>query len=536
MKYWQIIVLILTVFFSGSGHSENQYDPGKLSVAGHDFLEKMIQIDCLRLEHIDDEKCEETPQAIKIRDELLNGKNGNRFLGHQDLANSFTNYPNKFEEYIQWSKKTPLKDWVELTKHPLTTIRYAAFQALVSAYPEYDFVPILIASINDDKRLDMSGYYRTRGSYYSDALFWLACTPNGLIEHSSGFNLTVKNFSEAQQQRLFKALLTIPNKLQATSDFLLQIEPRADFYPLIKKSTIKNNYDAGFNALAKFRKSEDVNLIINYMIVEWSFTDEFIQFIKHYTTEEQFFNIVSSSVDNVLAFRKRILMNFYDYFVESLDTQTLFTLKQIIINLSEEQRKVHQEVLFNTLSKNKASLQNALLWDFWINNNRINYQNYHQLVKSSPSKALELTKKNLSDIEQLSKDNRGFYWYNHIGLSDNKKLIQLMLNFAFEKDQHFATEFMKKWLVNPYSKPYPTYPIVVKKVIEIKDRQFATLLLDLLESSNPNIVREAVEALLSFDDKALRYKVVDSLTRNRHLRKHRNWERFYIELEKQGII
>lgn len=537
---WYIRLSILTLLtYSSSLYAAATFDQSKVSPVGQLFADRIIQIYCMRSNGLyNDEYCIDSPRNKKIIDELLQKKRP-PFYGLIDLISpSHTSSSNpSVDKYTAWAKTIPKNDLVELTKHPDVHVRTSAFQALIFAYPEIDFVPIIIDHLDDNEGIWRSVYDEVSPREKVGDVFFDIATG------SSFFWLQVDKFSTSQREKLLNALLTTPNELDATSDFVLQEELRPEFYSLLRGAVQKSVFDAGFYSLAKYRKPEDIPLILNYLVTGGeSSSNTLVQKFTKTFTQEELFSIfewegkyISLITDR---FRKQVLVKLYDHVTSSLDNEAIYSLSMYLLDtteLSSNQKHIHQELLFHAVMQNNMEDNEQLLWYLWSGESKLNIKVYDYLIQANPKQALDLTKKSLRNIESLYQENKNLGWY-HVGRSRRvnvDELVSTMFDFLLEEDSEFALAIIKENLENPDNE---TYSIVTRKIIETQNKQFIGLLLDILESDEQPIVHHTILTLRSFDDAALNKKIATSLIRNRNTRTSENWKWLYGRLKESGVF
>lgn len=540
MKWLIRLSMSILLAYSSSVYATNTYDSSKLSSEGKLFPETLIQIRCLRTEgRYSEEFCKKTPERQKIIDELLQ-QDPPQFWGHVDLvASSSAATKPTINEYIVWAKTVPSDDWIELTNHPDAEVRVLAFQALVFAYPDIDFIPIIINHFHEVGVVWRSEYDMvSENEKVADVFMDIAA-------RSSFFRLQIDNFTPMQRERLWKALVEVPNVLEALSDFVLQMPHTAEFYGQLK--SIKDKNAAVIYTLAQYRNPQDIPLILNYLATgqEDKRTALTEHYMKIFNSEELFeiFNYSLSgreaenfkfNIDVIIRdYSQRILVRLYDAAVSRLNEKEIYSLNNFLMNtkeLSDNNQVRHKELLFGAISKDSTGKSDELLWYFWEEENRVKLTDYEHLTQQDPVRALKLTVSNLKNLEKYYVDNRGS--------SDNSvsRLVRNMLDFTLERNKNAGIDIIKYHFVEP-EKPYDAfYQTFVTKVIQLQDKQFVDVMFSLLEDDYHYFVHHAVLVLLSFEDAALNEKIAQSLNEKRSLRTTKNWQWLYQKFEDAGVL
>ena len=389
-----------------------------------------------------------------------------------------------------------------------------------------DVVPFLIDHLNDNTEIRRGSYDESGKVKVGGVFFSIAVKLNPLSV------LNVEKFNASQRAILFNALLATPNKLSATARFIIQAEKRPELYQKLRNAIDLYQKEAVFYKLAKYRKPEDVELILDYLLYDGHKKGNQLsqKIIQIFTNDELFktFNETKKS----RAFRASTLKNLFNALVKQLDNDAILSLNTQL-NETEElniQKKMqYKRLLFDAINKLSNGKGTELLWFFWEKENRIQRINYDYLVQQDPERALELTKSNLRNLEQFYTDNKS--QTNYMGIFAIK-----MVGFVLNQDRKSGIELVKYNIVTPAQPLHTFFGRCIRKTIELQDKQFIDLLLPMLENDYHYFVHHAVLVLLSFDDDELDKIIAQSLNENRSQRTTENWKWLYERFEATGIL
>ena len=241
-----------------------------------------------------------------------------------------------------------------------------------------DVVPFLIDHLNDNTEIRRGSYDESGKVKVGGVFFSIAVKLNPLSV------LNVEKFNASQRAILFNALLATPNKLSATARFIIQAEKRPELYQKLRNAIDLYQKEAVFYKLAKYRKPEDVELILDYLLYDGHKKGNQLsqKIIQIFTNDELFktFNETKKS----RAFRASTLKNLFNALVKQLDNDAILSLNTQL-NETEElniQKKMqYKRLLFDAINKLSNGKGTELLWFFWEKENRIQRINYDYLCR-----------------------------------------------------------------------------------------------------------------------------------------------------------
>lgn len=540
MKYCLLINTLLLSICCSIARADLAFTKEGLSPEAQDFADKRIVVYCLPVQ-MPYGKCQFTEKMEQLKAELLSGSNkGPRFLGHIDfLPSHFTRPKNIKEKYTTWVKQLlPASEWIKLTKYPDPHVRTSAFQALVTAYPDVDFLPIIKEHLTDNETIKRSAYDEYSMEKVGDVFMYIAT--------SSSFNVAVKKFSREQQRTLFTALLTVPNELKSITDFLLYAESFPELYVPIRELAEEDT--AALVSLAKYQKQQDIELIKQYLLTiddvrvisalphqqryaAFEHEQRVMLAISHFPAPDLFNELKKRFISNLTAefYQKparpihirfnpvSTLYNAVARYRNEAALELLTTPYKGEFALTDDEVALHTKLVLNAISKNISPVYENLMWTLWTERDTVTKAIFDYLRVMDESRAFEVIKSNLSEVDKNSKSSPSIY---------SLDLLPSVLEFVRHHDESFYIETMIKFLGRPN---ISTFPVLIEQVKLTKHDAFQLLLLTLLNHKSPTIVEQTVDALLAYEDEGIEQIVVDSLKLNRPNRKNYGWNKRYQE-------
>lgn len=542
MKYCLLIHALLLSFCCSIVRADLVFTKEGLSTEAQNFADKRIAVACLE-GRAPSGKCQFTEKMERLNSELLSeSKKGKRFLGHIDFMPShFAWETNIRGEYIAWVKQLlPASEWRKLTKYPDPYVRTSAFRALVTAYPEVDYLPIIIEHLTDNELIKQSAYDETWMEKVGDVFMQIATL-------STSGPLNVEHFSDAERRTLFTAMLTVPNELKSTGAFLLSAEPTPEFYELIRERAREDA--AALVALAKYQQEQDIDLIRQHIMTlddvriinamprnqqREAFGDVKTAFYvtKYFPAPEFFDELKQRFIRNLTAefyqkparpmhIRFNPVQALYSAIARYKNKAALELLSaphQREFALSAEETELHIKWVSHAISANISPIYHNLMWSLWAERNSVTLPIFDYLKTQNQTRALELVRISLRDVQRVAQINR------EPGSSGWSKLLTAMLEFAQKHDEELYIESVNR---NLGKADYKYFSVFIEQVTSTKHEAFQLSLFTLLNHKNPLIVAKTVDALMAYGDEGIEQIVIDSLKLNRPNRKNSAWKNRY---------
>ncbi len=421
---------------------------------------------------------------------------------------------NNFTMLKEIAKKEEL---LELTEHQNKIVRCYAFWVL-SYYDSVDLFSIIIRHIDDKEKIDVQLYDSIEtGEKVGDFFIKVATSPESFF----GTN----KLTTDQKTRLDYLLIKTPNELSSRKTALMRIKPTPELYLIVRDLYLKNNDQAALVALAKYRKEQDIQLVLNNREkIEYSnhYLDEDPQSVREY--EEQGYNYTYIAIsyfpnekflpllhDNLIKALDNSLWsdewrNLYKAIASYKNNEALMLLQlpltQVIKN--EYIRETHLESINDALLIYKDPIYEELLWKLWIKENIINLEGFKYLFNRYPTKTLEVTKK------WLNNPNKPWDSWKF------EKLINEMLNLLLIKNKDLALEIIKTNIKEP---DVLLFNVFADKITDIEDKSIfiESLFFRLNNESNPHVYLKIVKLLIAYHDNNINKSILDIRDKNKNL-------------------
>ena len=480
MKKWNKVILLVFIF---SMFGQATFGGPEISKETAVIINKIAKEDTLRFEP----------------SEHVNKKLDNNFAMLKSIA-----------------KKEEL---VELTSDKNKIVRCYAFWAL-SYYDSVDLFPIILEHIDDNQKIDIQLYDLIEtGKKVGDFFIEVATSPKSFF----GTN----KLTPEQITKLDYLLITTPNELNSTNEVLMRIKPAPELYSRIRDLYLKNNNQSALVALAKYRKEQDIHLILNnrekIKYEEDALTPEGSQLAREY--KEQGFNYTYIAISyyphaeflpllekNLIKALKNSFWsdewpNLYRAIASYKNNKALMLLQIPFTQITTDEtiRKHHLESIYDALVTFKAPIYDELFWKLWIKENIINLEGFNYLYSRYPKKTLDVTKNWLEDP--------GKPWDSW----EFEKLINEMLHLIFIKDKDYVVEIIKK---NIEVANVPLFKVFADKITEVEDKSIFVepLFIRLNNESNPHIYLKIVKLLIAYNDDTINKRILDVIGKNNTLK------------------
>ncbi len=168
----------------------------------------------------------------------------------------------QYDNFVELKKLATQTELLLLVNHPNPAVRAYSFWALTE-YQNIDLLPIIKNHLNDNETVDTTfaclGQIRRTGDFFIKA----ATSDSGWIRQKSS-----KKLPSSQLQSLDRTLIQQPNDFFAQNEALVRINPDPALYPRIRHLLIDEHNPAALVALAKYKKEQDIPLIINSFLIQ----------------------------------------------------------------------------------------------------------------------------------------------------------------------------------------------------------------------------------------------------------------------------
>jgi hypothetical protein len=433
--------------------------------------------------------------------------------------------PAQYDNFTELQNSATEDELVELTNYPNGVVRCYAFWALTYK-PNAYLLPIVIAHIVDTSSVNTQ--FGCIGSREKVGDFFINLVTPQYVDLNS------KKLTPPEYDYLDSILVYTPNKLYAKENAISRTKLNETFYERVRELVLKENNQSALVILAKFKREQDIRLILNNKL-------------KGELYDQLFFTYkaISEFPDNsFLPLLKKPLYEAIDNGAWSTEWRELYraiasykndTALQLLKvpftqTKHENIRQYHMDFIFGAVQDFYTPIYDELLWTMWENEKKINRKVFNLLYPTNPDKAFQLTKKTIQNADD-------FYYLNTGSYSEDEEtpvnLLAVMLDTVLVRDRPYAIELINKNIREINVHQFATFADIALK---IKDTSFITSLFDRLEKEwNAHIYLKATEALIAFNDKDINKRIVEVSKKNPALKQDWGGKEFIKLLKDNGI-
>ena len=417
---------------------------------------------------------------------------------------SYAMRPKQWDNFEKLKKVASKEELIKLTNHPNGVVRCYAFWAL-SDSESVNLLPIVLNHIRDEKFVNTQ----------------FGCVGDREMVGDFFINIASDKLDSAQKATLDSILIYSNSKLEAKSWAICDAKPTESLYPRIKEIYLKDNNQCALATLAKYRKTEDIPLILNNKdekeyLHKYYYTYKAIQNFPH----NDFFPLLEKKLYETLdETYNHSLYGLYDAIAAYKNKKAIDLLIIPFTKIQCENIRIHRlGFVYKAIRENKNEIYDSLLWKFWSEENMISSDIFQYLMEKDSVKVLEFTKENFVNAEET------YSLVHHklgLNLDSNlepmKPIIPMMLDLILKNDYELGLETIRENIKKVSSL---LISIFTSKAIEFKDKSFIEPLFErFAEEWNPHSYLRIAEALLSYQDEAINKRMLETRKINENLNK-----------------
>jgi hypothetical protein len=432
--------------------------------------------------------------------------------------------PKQFDNFTELQKVATESELIELTNHPNGVVRCYSFWALTYD-TSINLLPILITHISDDENVSTMFGCIVSSEKAGDFFIDLA-TPQYV-------DLNSKKLTTTQFEYLDSMLIYTPNNLYAKENAISRAKKNETFYAKARQLVLEESNQSALVTLAKFRKEQDIPLILNNKLKGKRYDQLFFTYkaISEFPNNA-FLPLLKTSLKEAIdkGAWSTEWRELYKAIASFKNDTALQLLKTPFTQTKHENiRQYHIDFIFAAVQEFYTPIYEELLWAMWENEKKINTKVFNLLFPKNPEKAFQLTKKTIQNADD-------FYYLNTSYSEDEEtpvNLLDVMLDTVLNKDRPYAIELINKNIRKINVHQFPTF---ADKALKIKDTSFITSLFDRLKTeNNPHIYLKATQVLIAFKDKDISRRIVEVSKTNPNLNKDWGGKEFTKLLKDNGI-
>ena len=405
--------------------------------------------------------------------------------------------PIQYDNFEKLKEIACKEELIELTNHSNGVVQCYAFWAL-SYDSSVDLFPIVFNHINDTKLVNTQ----------------FDCF--GGQEMVGDFFISVAEFDSIQRAKLDSILIYSDSKLYARSNAIYRAKPIESLYTKVRELFIKDNDQSALVALAKYRKTEDIQLILNNRAEddENFYTYKAIQEFPHEDfiplLEQDLIKILDKTAHSI-ALWKQLYKAIATFKNQKAVELLSVPFKQV---RHKDMREYHINCVYNAIQEDISEIYDSLLWKLWVEENRMTQNVYQYLMKKDSVKVLKLTKENIINSDKIFSATIGL---DSDDLYSAENLASMMLDIVIKNDYNLGIQIIRE---NIKSANVHRISIFTDKVIKLKDKSFIDLLFKRLEyEDNPHTYLKITEALISYHENAINKRILEIRKINDNLNK-----------------
>jgi hypothetical protein len=477
-----------------------------------------LTLNCFGQLHFDKTKISRQTEQIVSKIEKVN-----------ELMGSAVYYagirPAQYDNFTNLQDRATQDELVELTNHPNGVVRCYAFWALTYK-PSAKLLPIVIAHIGDT--VSVNTQFGCIGSREKVGDFFINLVTPQYVDLNSN------KLTPSEYNYLDSVLVYTPNKLYAKENAINRTKLNETFYDRVRELVLKENNQSALVTLAKFKREQDIPLILNNKLKGERYDQLFFTY-----------KAISEFPDN--AFLPLLKKSLYEAIdkgawstewrelykaIASFKNDTALQLLKVPFTQTKHEniRQYHIDFIFGAVQDFYTSIYDELLWAMWENEKKINTKTFNLLYPKNPDKAFQLTKKTIQNADD-------FYYLNTGSYSEDEEapvnLLAVMLDTVLVRDRPYAIELINKNIREINVHQFPTF---ADKALKLGDPSFVSSLFDRLKTEdNPHIYLKATEVLIALKDKEINKRIVELAKTNPALRKDWGGKEFTKLLKDNGI-
>jgi mRNA-degrading endonuclease RelE of RelBE toxin-antitoxin system len=418
--------------------------------------------------------------------------------------------PVQYDNFEELRKKATKTELINLTNHPNGVVRCYAFWAL-SYDSSIDLLPIVIQHIADTAFVNTQ--FGCSGSSEQVGDFFIKIVTPEYIDLNSN---KLKNFQE-----LDSILIYTSNTLYATERAIDDAKLTDRFYNRLKELVLQGKSQSGIVKLAKFRKEQDIPLILNN---QSRFKPGDGNYFTYLAISEfphpVFFPFLSKKLNETLD-KNHYSGEWRALYGAIASYQNDEAVKLLSVPFTkvkyDDIRSYHLDFVYTAIQVFYSPLYDNLLWEIWENEKTISAEALKLLYERDRERSYKLIQKTLENANDFRiQDYVLVYDVDQYGEEIPVNLLDRMLDTVISHDKTLAIQLINQRLMDMNVHQFPT---IADKAAGLKDNSFSISLLARMEKEhNPHIYLKAAEVLIGFKDKNINQKLLKLPQKNSSLK------------------
>ena len=414
--------------------------------------------------------------------------------------------PKQWDNFEELKKLASKEELIELTNHPNGVVRSYSFWAL-TYNKDIDLFSIVKKHLSDTDTIETQ-FGCIGGQEMVGDFFIQIMTPQYI-------DLESEKMASKEIKELDSLLIYQPTKLWSRYNAINRAEPIESLYPKIRELVINENNESALITLAKYKKEQDIETIINFREetekVEGGFYSAYLAMQQFPRIE--YIPLLESNLKMTLdnTYYSTEWKALYGAIASLKNNKALELLKIPFTEVQHKDlKKYHMGFVFNAVMKFQDSIYDNLLWRLWEEEGQRNLKSYRYLLLQNPNKAYELVKKELIIGYQIEESD---FISELEDAESSENLNELFLNTIIANEKELSNKIIKEQIENSDVHNLGLYTSKVKQQIF-----FIEPLFNRLEKSwNPHIYLILIETLIEFKDDKINKRILEVRKQNNKL-------------------
>lgn len=414
--------------------------------------------------------------------------------------------PKQWDNFEELEKIATKVELTELTNHPNGVVRCYAFWALTHK-KNIDLLSIVKNHLNDTELVETQfgciGGREMVGDFYIQIM-----TPQYV-------DLNSEKLSSKELSELDSLLIYQPNKLSARYSAINRAEPTKNLYPKIRELVLEENNQSALVTLAKYQKEQDIEIIKNNRSenekIESGYYHTYVA-ISEFPRPE-FIPLLETNLNKTLD-NTHFSTEWRELYkaIASYKNEKAIELLKIPFSKVKHQniKKYHIDFVYGAIQEFQDPIYDELYWKSWEEEGRISPEIYKYLFNKNPSKAYELTKKEMIGNYQ-PKQTDFVPFAKEVEFTEG--IYETMLNVLIANDKDLANKVIAEQIQNSNVHNLSLYTSKVNKQSIFIEPLFERL----EEAWNAHIYLDLIKTLIEYNSKEINQRILATRKRNKNL-------------------
>lgn len=434
--------------------------------------------------------------------------------------------PEQYDNFVDLKTAATTNELVALTEHDSAVVRCYAFWALTFR-DSVELFPIVVNHLSDTTQV------LTQFGCVGDAqrvadLFVFMATPGY-------FEADMRKLDSAQLRTLDSILIFCPYDLFQRNMAIERAETSDAFYNRLRELYLKEHSQYALVALAKYRKGQDVDLILrNPLIVSKldTVSSQTYGAIVNFP-HPRFFSLLSTDIQTVFQgdHRERKQASLYQA-IAGYENEEALALLEAPLNgaVDSDVRKYHVDFIFDAVRERICPTYDDLLWKLWKEEGMITPGTLGHFRNTRPVDMCQSAVDALMDLDAVFQTNPN-YTSSYYQLADT--VVASLLDYVIACDNKKSDDIIARDLE---AANVQFFPIFAGSATLLRRQQFIEPLFGRLwRDSNPYIYLQAASSLISYNTDSINERILKARNLNPNLSKDWGGKAFRKLLREHGL-